>query len=339
MDLNTIWFVLVGVLLTGYAVLDGFDLGTGPLLFCVKKDEDRRVFLNAIGPVWNGNEVWLVTGGGALFAAFPNVYATVFSGFYDAFMLLLFALIFRAVAIEFRSKHPEKSWRTSWDVAFAISSLCSALLIGVALGNIVWGIPLDANHEFMGNFFTLLRPYPLFVGVTAVTLLIMHANLYLILKTEGELQQTLMRWTRKTVTAYLICFGALNTITILFCPHIKAALHQRPLLLGTIGLVSLLVTLNIPRTVSNGHPGRAFISSCLSIVTLMLLFAATIYPAMVYSTPNHANDLNIYNGASTEKSLRFMFIVAIIGVPIVLAYTASIYYVFRGKVKLTDESY
>src|SRR5262249_15959648 len=142
MDLNTFWFLLVGVLLTGYAVLDGFDLGTGPLLLCANSDHERRIFLNAIGPVWNGNEVGLVTGVGALLPAFPQVYATVFSGFYDAFMLLLTALIFRAAAIEFRGHRADTGWRTTWDVAFAISSVLSALLLGVTFGNIVWGIPL-----------------------------------------------------------------------------------------------------------------------------------------------------------------------------------------------------
>ena len=339
MALNTIWFVLVGVLLTGYAVLDGFDLGTGPLLLCIKEDRDRRILLNAIGPIWNGNEVWLVTGGGALFAAFPNVYATVFSGFYDAFMLLLFALIFRAVGIEFRGQRPDPRWRSTWDFAFAVSSLVSALLIGVAVGNIVWGIPLDANHEFQGNFLTLLRPYPLCVGVTAVALLIMHSNLYLILKSEGPLQQQLMRWTRRTVPAYLVCFVALNLLTILTGQHLRQHIHNRRLLLGALCLVSFLVTFSIPRQVRKGHDRRAFLSSCLSIVTLMLLFAATVYPNLVISRPDLANSLNIYNGSSTDNSLRFMFYVALIGVPIVLAYTVSIYYVFRGKVTLTEESY
>ena len=177
MDLNVIWFILVGVLLTGYAVLDGFDLGTGPLLLCVRGDHDRRIPLNAIGPIWNGNEVWLVTGGGALFAAFPNVYATVFAGFYDAFILLLFALIFRAAAIEFRGQRSEKTWRTTCDVAFAVSSLASTLLIGVAVGNLVWGIPLDARKDYHGGFLTLLHPYALLAGVTAVALMVMHGTL------------------------------------------------------------------------------------------------------------------------------------------------------------------
>src|ERR1035441_1256916 len=165
-DLNTIWFILVGVLFTGYAMLDGFDLGIGALHLFTKDDAERRTLLNAIGPVWDGNEVWLVTGGGALFAAFPNVYATVFSGFYLAMILLLVALIFRAVAIEFRSKQPMRWWRQMWDIGFSAGSLLSSLLIGVAMGNIAWGIPLDERGEFAGTFRGLLGPYPLLLGGT-----------------------------------------------------------------------------------------------------------------------------------------------------------------------------
>jgi cytochrome d ubiquinol oxidase subunit II len=338
-DLNTFWYVLVGVLLTGYAVLDGFDLGTGPLLLCAKGDYERRVFLNAIGPIWNGNEVWLVTGGGALFAAFPQVYATVFSGFYDAFMLLLGALIFRAAAIEFRGQRPGTGWRTTWDVAFALSSLASAVLLGVAFGNIVWGIPLDTGREFQGNFFTLLHPYTLLVGLTTAVLFIMHANIYLILKTEGPLQQKLIQWTKLTVPGYLMCFAALHVITIFACPHIEAAFRQRTLILCAIFAVALPVTLNILRQVRKGYAGYAFLSSCLALVLHFLLFGVAVYPNLVFSTPNHANDMNIYNSASTEKTLGFLFVVAIIGVPIVLAYTATVYYYFSGKVVLTEESY
>src|SRR5215469_7912486 len=150
LDLNSIWFILVGALLTGYAILDGFDLGIGALHLCTNKDEERRIMINAIGPVWNGNEVWLVTAGGALFAAFPNVYATVFSGFYLALILLLLALIFRGVAIEFRSKQPMHWWRQMWDVSFCVGSILAALLVGVALGNVAWGIPVDEHGEFDG---------------------------------------------------------------------------------------------------------------------------------------------------------------------------------------------
>jgi cytochrome d ubiquinol oxidase subunit II len=339
MNLNAFWFVLVGVLLTGYAVLDGFDLGTGPLLLCAKSDRERRVFLNAIGPVWNGNEVWFVTAAGALFAAFPQVYATVMSGFYDAFMLLLTALIFRAAAIEFRGRQPGGGWRATWDVAFAVSSVLSALLLGVTAGNIIWGIPLDSAREFDGNLLTLLHPYALFAGVTAVALFIMHAKIYLILKTDGPLQEKLMRWTRFTVPAYLACFVVFHALTVLACPHIGAAFRQRPLILGAIFVAALPVTLNILREVWKKRPGRAFASSCAALVLHLLLFGAAVYPTLVFSTPNHAYDLNIYNSASTEKTLRFMFVVAVIGVPIVLTYTTTVYYVFRGKVVLTEESY
>jgi cytochrome d ubiquinol oxidase subunit II len=339
MNLYTFWFVLVGVLLTGYAVLDGFDLGTGPLLLCVKSDHERRVFLNAIGPAWNGNEVWLVTGGGALFAAFPQVYATVFSGFYDAFMLLLAALIFRAAAIEFRSHRPGTLLRTTWDVAFAISSVVSALLLGAAFGNIVWGIPLDSGREFQGDLITLLHPYALFTGFMTVVLFIMHANVYLVLKTDGPLQEKLMRWTRVTVPAYLACFVAFNALTLLGCPHIVAAFRQRPLILVPLFVIGLLVSFNILREIWMNRPGRAFVSSCAALVLHLLLFGAAVYPVLVFSTPNHAFDMNIYNSASTEKTLGFMFVVAIIGVPIVLTYTITVYYVFRGKVVLTEESY
>jgi len=339
MDLNTFWFFLVGVLLTGYALLDGFDLGTGPLLLCTKSDQERRVFLNAIGPVWNGNEVWLVTGGGALFAAFPQVYATVFSGFYDAFMLVLVTLIFRAAAIEFRSQRPGRRWRTTWDVAFAISSVLAALLLGVAFGNIVWGIPLDSSHEFEGDLLTLLHPYALFTGLTTVAAFIKHANVYLVLKTEGPLQEKLMRWTSRTVPGYLTCFVAFNVLTLLSCPHIVAAFRQRPLILGALFVLGLLVPFNILREIRKKCPGRAFLNSCTALVLHLALFGAAVYPTMVFSTPNHAHDMNIYNSASTDKTLGFMFVIAIIGVPIVLTYTITVYYIFRGKVVLTEESY
>lgn len=339
MDLNTAWFIIVCILFTGYAVLDGFDLGAGPLLLLTKGDHDRRIILNAIGPIWNGNEVWLVTGGGALFAAFPNAYATIFSGFYDAFMPLLAALIFRAAAIEFRGQHPGPRWRATWDLLFAASSVLSALLLGAAVGNLAWGIPLDANHEFVGTFFTLLRPYPLCVGLTTVALFVMHANLYLIMKSPGELEQRLIRWTRITVPAYIACFIAMNAATIFTCPHIREAISARPVLLSCAFVACLAVTFNIRRQIRKGNEGWAFISSSLSIITLMFLFAAAIYPRIVISTPEIANSLDIYNASSTGKSLQFMLIVAAIGVPLVLTYTFAIYRVFRGKVVLTEHSY
>src|ERR1700679_4242842 len=234
LDLNTIWFVLVGVLFTGYAVLDGFDLGIGALHLFTKKDEERRVLLNSIGPVWDGNEVWLVTGGRGLFPAFPNGYATVVSGFYLAFYLLLAALIFRAVAIEFRSKQPMKWWRQMWDVSFSVGSILSSLLIGVALGNLACGIPIDANGEFAGTFLDLLRPYPLLVGVTTVALFMMHGAIYGVMKTEGAFHDKLRGWAMNSIIFFVICAATTMFATLLYVPHMTARVHDNPWLFSLV---------------------------------------------------------------------------------------------------------
>ena len=337
-DLNTIWFILVGVLFTGYAMLDGFDLGIGALHLFTKNDAERRVMLNAIGPVWDGNEVWLVTGGGALFAAFPNVYATVFSGFYLALYLLLAALIFRAVAIEFRSKRPERWWRQTWDIGFAAGSVLSSLLIGVALGNIAWGVPIDEHGEFAGTFLGLLKPYPLLVGVTTVALFMMHGAIYGVMKTEGALHDKLRGWAMNSIIFFVICATTLTMATLLYVPHLAARVRDNPWLFS-VALANMLAIANIPREFHHGNDGKAFLSSCAAIVTLMALFALNIFPNLVFSQPDPENSLNIYNAASSPKTLGIMLVIACIGLPVVLAYTASIYWIFRGKVKLDRMSY
>jgi cytochrome d ubiquinol oxidase subunit II len=337
-DLNTIWFVLVGVLFTGYAILDGFDLGVGALHLFARTDEERRVFLNAIGPVWDGNEVWLVTGGGALFAAFPMVYATAFSGFYLAFMLLLFALLFRAVAIEFRSKQPMRWWRRMWDLTFAGGSVCSAFLIGVTMGNVAWGVPLDAQHEFAGTFLGLLRPYPLLLGVTTVALFAMHGAIYLVMKTEGDLHERVRRWTNPAIIAFILCYVIFTLATLLYVPHITAAIKQEPWFFVVVVLAVLAIA-NIPRAVAHGRDFQAFLSSGAAMVCLMALFGIGMYPNLLYSQPQPENSLNLVNAASSQKTLGIMLTIALIGLPIVLAYSVSIYWIFRGKVKLDRTSY
>jgi cytochrome d ubiquinol oxidase subunit II len=338
LDLNLTWFILVGVLFTGYAMLDGFDLGIGALHLFTGSDEERRVMLNSIGPVWDGNEVWLVTGGGALFAAFPNVYATVFSGFYLALMLLLASLIFRAVAIEFRSKQPMRWWRQMWDVSFSVGSILSGLLIGVALGNIGWGIPVDERGEFAGTFRGLLTPYPLLVGITTVALFMMHGAIYGVMKTEGGLHDKLRRWAVNCIIFFVICAVTLTMATLLFVPHLTACVRETPWLFG-LALANMLSIANIPREFHHGNDGRAFLSSCAAIITLMALFAVNMFPNLVYSQPSPENSLTIYNAASSPKTLNIMLIIACIGVPVVIAYTASIYWIFRGKVKMDRMSY
>ncbi len=336
--LNFIWFVLVGVLFTGYAILDGFDLGIGALHLFTKTDEERRVMMNSIGPVWDGNEVWLVTGGGALFAAFPVVYATVFSGFYLAFILLLFALIFRAVAIEFRGKQPMGWWRQMWDVGFSVGSVVSALLIGVALGNIALGIPLDATHEYAGTFFGLLRPYPLLLGLTTVALFAMHGAIYGVIKTEGELHEKLRRWAGTGVIVFVLCYLAVTAATLMRVPHMTRAFNDHPWLY-VIALFNVLAIFNIPREIKRRRDFSAFLSSCAAMVALMALFGIGMFPNMVYSMPDPQHSLTLVNAASSQKTLGIMLVVAIIGVPLVLTYTVIIYRVFRGKVRLGPASY
>jgi len=338
LDLNTVWFILVGVLFTGYAMLDGFDLGIGALHLCTKDDTERRTLINAIGPVWDGNEVWLVTGGGALFAAFPNVYATIFSGFYLALVLLLVSLIFRAVAIEFRSKLPMRWWRQMWDIGFSAGSLLSGLLLGVALGNIAWGVPIGANGEFAGTFLGLLTPYPVLVGVTTVALFMMHGAIYGVMKTEGALHDKLRVWAMRCIIFFVICAVTLTMATLLYVPRMAARVHEHPWLFS-IALANMLAIANIPREFHHRRDWLAFLSSCAAMITLMLLFGLNLYPNLVYSLPDAGNSLTIYNAASSSKTLGIMLIIAAIGVPVVIAYTVCIYWIFRGKVKLDRMSY
>lgn len=337
-DLHVIWFVLIGVLLTGYAILDGFDLGVGALHLFVRDDRDRRIFINAIGPVWDGNEVWLVTAGGALFAAFPSVYATVFSGFYLAFMLLLCALIFRAVAIEFRSKRPMGWWRSAWDASFSLASILVSVLVGVAFGNLAWGVPLGADGEFTGNFFTLLNPYSLLMGILTLSLFMMHGSIYLLMKTDGALHERLRGWVKYTMVFFIVTFGITSLATLLYVPHMSEAVRGNPLLF-IVPLLGVLAIANIPREISHGRDFNAFLSSSAAIVFLMALFGLDMFPDLVHSLPHPEFSLTVFNAASSPKTLKIMLIIAAIGVPLVLAYTASIYWIFRGKVKLEEHSY
>jgi cytochrome d ubiquinol oxidase subunit II len=333
-----VWFLLVGLLLTGYAILDGFDFGVGALHLLTKTDQDRRLSLNAIGPVWDGNEVWLVTAGGALFAAFPDVYATAFSGFYLPFMLLLFALIFRAVAIEFRSKQPMLWWRRVWDISFSVSSILSSLLIGVALGNIAWGIPIGADQEFTGNFWTLIHPYSLLTGLLVLSLFMMHGSIYLAMKTEGELNQRVRGWIKYTMIFFILCFSITTLATLLYVPRMSNLIRNYPVLF-VVPLCLVLAIANIPREITLAREFRAFLSSSAAIVFLMALFGINMFPHLIFSRPQEEYSLTIFNASSSPKTLGIMLVIALIGVPLVLAYTISIYWIFRGKVKLDSGSY
>lgn len=332
MDLNTIWFVLIGVLFAGYAVLDGFDLGVGILHLFARDEEERSLHVAAIGPVWDGNEVWLITGGGALFAAFPVVYATVFSGFYLALMLLLVALIARAVALEFRHALSSPRWVRVWDWAFGLGSLVPALLFGVAVGNVLRAVPLGSNADWQGSFLGLLNPYSLLVGLVGLTFFVMHGAVYLRMKTDGSLADRLGLWAQRTWLAFVILYGLATLGTRWVSPFLFEGLEANAFfwLLVVVLVAAIFTTMAATR---RGRTGLAFLASSVTIVAMISMAALSLYPRLVPARPDLASSLTIYNASSSPLALKSMLIIALIGMPLVLAYTIVIYRVFRGKVR------
>jgi cytochrome d ubiquinol oxidase subunit II len=338
MDLQTTWFFLISVLLIGYAILDGFDLGVGILSLFAHDDHERRIYINAIGPVWDGNEVWLLTAGGALFAAFPVVYATVFSGFYLALMLLLVALIFRAVSIEFRGKIDAAGWRTLWDWSFGLGSLLPALLLGVAFGNILRGVPLDAVGNFTGSFLGLMNPYALLVGLVTVVLFTMHGALYLTTKTDGALRDRLVRWVSGTWVALVVLHLLATGATIVVSPWLFFGLLRAPMF-WILFILLLGAILTLPVALKKGAFFRAFLLSSVIVLAVVGLSAVSLFPRLVPSLTDLTHSLTIYNASSSQATLTVMLVIALAGMPLVLAYTFFIYRAFKGKVVLSDESY
>lgn len=338
-SLQLFWFFAIGFFLTGYAILDGFDLGVGIMhLLVTRTDEERRLSMNAIGPLWDGNEVWLVVFGGALFAAFPEAYATVFSGFYLPFMLLLCAIIFRAVSLEFRSKSPRRGWRLAWDVGFAASSTTAALLFGVAVGNTMRGIPIDARLIFRGGLMDLLHPYALLVGALVVALFAMHGAIYLHLKVEGELHERLVPWMWRMFGIFLVLYLITTIATLQSVPTATANFERYPASWLIVAL-NILAVANIPRAIYQGRPGYAFVSSSATIAALAMLLGVALFPNLVITTLASGKNITIYNASSSEGTLRIMRNIAFLGGPLVATYTAIIYWVFRGKVQLDGSSY
>jgi cytochrome d ubiquinol oxidase subunit II len=330
--LQNVWFLLIGVLLAGYSVLDGFDLGVGVLFpFLARTENEKRALANAVGPVWDGNEVWLLAGGGALFAAFPMAYATVFSGFYLALMLVLFALILRAVSLEFRAH--DLARRGLWEAAFVGGSFLPALLFGVALGNVVVGVPLDARTDFAGTFFTLLRPLPLVFGLLGLCAFLVHGGAYAALKTEGPLRERARRATRIAALATGIAF-LLSFVSVLV--YLPAALKSVPawIFSGLVGL-SLGLVLFAAR---KGRDGRTLLFSSAMFLSLWGVVAAIHYPNLVRAT-DPALSLTVVNASSSPLTLKVMLIIALVGMPLVVGYTIFAYRVFKGKARPGDGGY
>lgn len=331
MDLNTVWFVLVTVLFSGYFLLEGFDYGVGMLLpFVGRNDRERRMIVNSIGSVWDGNEVWLLTAGGAIFAAFPHWYATMFSGFYLALTLVLLGLIVRGVGFEFRSKDPRPGWRTLWDWAIFAGSLIPALIFGVAVGNLLRGVPIDATKTYVGGFFNLLNPFALVCGVAFVLLFLLHGAYFLNLRVSGPLQ------SRAASAAKGLWIPAVLAAVALVAYAWKATglLAGGAVAWAVVGAAAVALVLS--GVVAGSKPGLAFGLTAATIVLLTVAVFRALYPNVMISSLNPEWNLTIHNASSSPYTLKVMTIVACTLVPVVLLYQGWTYWVFRKR--LTDQS-
>ncbi|MEG6520821.1 cytochrome d ubiquinol oxidase subunit II [Desulfotomaculum sp. 1211_IL3151] len=327
MDLNILWFILVTVLFIGFFFLEGFDYGVGILLpFLGKNDDERRIVINSIGPVWDGNEVWLLTAGGASFAAFPNWYATLFSGFYLALFLILVALILRGVAFEFRSSDTNPVWRKFWDWMIFFGSIVSALLWGVAITNLLQGVPIDGKMQYVGSFFDLLSPYTLVGGLTTLLIFTLHGALFLSLKTSGQVRQ---RAHAAAVKVGLSAIPVLLGLAVL--THYKTDLFAKPGASGAFLLSALFMVVAL-LVLRKGREGWAFIFNGLTIVFFTISMFWGLFPRVMVSSLDPAWSLTIYNASSSPYTLKIMAIIALTMVPIVLIYQGWTYWVFRERV-------
>jgi cytochrome d ubiquinol oxidase subunit II len=329
-NFQVLWFFLILILFVGYSLLDGFDLGIGALLpFLGKTKEEKDILINSIGPVWDGNEVWLITGGGALFAAFPHAYATAFSGFYIAMMLVLFALIFRAVSMEFRAYDEARA--NLWEKAFILGSAVAALLFGVALGNVVYGVPLDDKMEFTGNFFTLLRPVPLLFGITGFAAILLQGATYAVMKTEGELRERAFYAVRiLTFVNFITAIGYFITVAFTFQDILFHWLFYVAILCTLLWLTEILFS------IKKQHDSAPFWESSFAFIGLWLVIPAVHFPNLIRASNDQVLNITIYNSSTGLQTLKLMSVIALIGMPIVVAYTIFVYHIFKGKTKLSD---
>ena len=330
MELTTIWFGLIAILWIGYFVLEGFDFGVGVLLRVIGRNEpERRAMLRTIGPVWDGNEVWVLVAGGATFAAFPEWYATLFSGFYLALFLILVALIVRGVGIEYRNKRSDQAWRARWDWAIAVCSFLPALLWGVAFGNIVQGVPIGPDKEFTGTFFTLLNPFALLGGLTTLLLFLTHGAVFLALKTEGDLRERANRLAGRVGLAAAVVAVAF----LLWAQAIRGDAVSTAIAVGAaVVFVGALVANRLRRE------GWAFVGSAATIVLAVASLFVALFPDVMPSSTDAAFSLTTTNAASTPYTLTIMTVVAVIFTPIVLLYQGWTYWIFRKRVTVAPSS-
>ncbi len=333
-NLPIVWFVLVGVLFAGFFLLEGFDYGVGILLPILgKTDNEKRQMINTIGPVWDGNEVWMITAGGALFASFPHVYATLFSGFYLALFIMLAALIARGVAFEFRSKDKNLLWRKTFDQCIFWGSLIPAILWGVTVGNLIQGVPIDAKMNYVGTFFDLLSPYTLLCGVAFVLVFSYHGALYVSIKTAGPISERARAFALVegllTAVGALILVGATYYYTDLFNSKLATICY-------TLAILFFLISWGVTRV---RKAGWGFLFSSLTIISITAAYFAGLFPRIMVSSLNPEWSLTIMNSASSTYTLTLMTVVAAIFVPVVLLYQGWVYYIFRHRVSEKDLHY
>jgi len=328
------WFFLVGVLILGYALLDGFDLGVGNLHLFNRSNKEREEMIYAIGPFWDSNQVWLITGGGAIFAAFPMVYATVFSGFYLAFMLLLLALIFRAVSIEFHHQLSDYRWKRYWDWGFGLGSITASILFGVAMGNILRGIPLDAQYNYTGTFFDLLNPYSLVMGLLSLAMFTMHGAAFLYGKGTSALAPKAGGWAKKAWFIYLALFLIGTIWSYLAVPRLFSNYFAYPILFGA-PIITLTALVYFPRSFNAESIWRPFLTSGLSIGGIVATIGGSLFPYLVPASSDQGSSLTIYNASSSQLTLTVMLVLAVIGMPLVIFYSAYIYKKFHEPARET----
>lgn len=328
MELTTFWFIIISVLWIGYFVLEGFDFGVGVLLKTVAKSQaERRAVLTTLGPLWDGNEVWLLVAGGATFAAFPEWYATLFSGFYLPLFLILMALIVRGVAMEYRSKYGDAKWRARWDNAIVISSFVPALLWGVAFANIVRGVPLEVQNnviEYTGGFFNLLNPYGLLGGLVTLSVFMTHGAIFLALKTEGAIRER-----ARAIATKIGLFAAV--VTVAFLAITVTAYNDK---LEVYGLAAIVAVAWLAALGSNmrGREGYAFLYSSTALAFAVITLFTALYPNVMPSSLLESASLTINNASSTPYTLKVMTYVAVVLTPIVLLYQGWTYWVFRKRI-------
>lgn len=339
LDYPTLWYLVVGLLFSGYVILEGFDYGAGIWHLFFRKDLSRCIAINAIGPLWDANQVWLIIGAGALFAGFPVMYATMLSTMYVPFMLFLMLLVLRSSAIKFRSAEKMLWWRKTWDIIYFIANLLISFLLGIILANILQGIELAKNYSYKGGIFlSFLNPYAIMVGLTTVSLFMTQGAIFLVLKTEGRLHTRLTFLLKKGMIFFIVNFAATSLYTLVFLPGVTDKFKEFPVFFA-LPILAFLAVANIPRLASKKKYTSALIFSSLTMAFLLMLVAFQLYPVLLPSTISPDYSITIYNAASSQKSLGIMLTIVAIGSPLLAAYFLFLYKTFNGKVKLDDTSY